>query len=408
MRVDVLRGSVVILLSILLVGFFVFSVELEAESSEEARLGKALAEVLLNWQLMVLNGPSYAKDGGLNSSLTSLEKAFEDINSPSFLANRIPPLLAKLERAKTEDVWTYQFGYWNFAQDDSTVNLAGAEKDEEILVKGNKDEGSDSSRLGFRFLKFALEEDSAVISVGEKLDTPLAEGFTLEFWVRFREGSRGKIVKSGNWKLGLKDSIPILENSSGDRILKGREIPPNYWTHVSLIWDGERVQLCQNGNPVNESRFSSPLNVSKEIALGGGMIGNIDELRIKDRSVEIEYLNFDRPIDYLIGFPTLSWVQDSFGPEKLWHFYAGLLVSNLSLKFDSDQYSVKGEDLRRVGDFLLTENGDNLSLPSALPARVVENLEEVQELENKGELTEEQENKIGRFIESLTSYLELG
>lgn len=407
MRVDVLRGSVVILLSILLIGSLVFSVGLEAESSEEAKLGKALAEVLLDWQLMVLNGSSYAKDSGLNSSLTSLKKAFEDINSPSFLADRIPPLTAKLERAKTEEVWTYQFGYWNFAQEDSTVSLAGAERDEDILVEGNGEGATGSKRLGFRYLKFAREADSAVISVGEKLDTPLTEGFTLEFWVRVRERSEGEIVKTGNWSIGLKENIPILEYSSEDRILEGREIPPNYWTHVSLIWDGEEVRLYQNGNPVNKSQLSSSLNVSKEIVLGGGMIGDIDELRVEGRSVEMEYLNFDRPIDYLIGFPALGWAQDRFGPEELWHFYAGLLVSNLSLKRDSDKYSVKGEDVRRVGDFLLAENEENLSLPSALPTGAVENLKEVQELENDGELTKDEEQKIERFIESLTNYLGL-
>lgn len=408
MSVDGLRASVVILLSILLVGFFVSSVDLEARSSEEAKLGKALAEVLLNWQLMVLNGPSYAKDSGLDSSLASLEKALEDINSPSFLVDRVSPLMAKLERAKTEDVWTYQFGYWNFAQEDSTVSLSGVKRDEDILVEGSGEDGSGSSRLGFRYLKFARDADSAVVSVGEKLSTPLTEGFTLEFWIRVQEGSRGKIVKSGNWNIGLKENVPKLYNASGDRILEGRKIPPNYWTHLSLIWDGERVQLYQNGNLVNESKFSSSLTVSEEIALGGGMIGDIDELRIKDRSVEIEYLNFDRPIDYLIGFPALGWVQEGFGPEELWHFYAGLLVSNLSLKRDSDEYSVKGEDVSRVSDFLLTDNEENLSLPSALPDGVVESLKEVQGLENDGELTEEEEKKIGRFIESLTSYLDLG
>ncbi|MFB6214552.1 MAG: LamG-like jellyroll fold domain-containing protein, partial [Candidatus Bipolaricaulia bacterium] len=229
-----------------------------------------------------------------------------------------------------------------------------------------------------------------------------------EFWTRVREGTRGKIVTSGNWSLGLNENVPILENSSGDRILEGREIPPNHWTHVSLIWNGEKVELYQNGNAVNESKLSNPPNVSEEIALGEGLVGDIDELRIKARSVEPEYLNFDQPIDYLVGFPVLGWAQNKLGPEELWHFYAGLLVSNLSAKRDSDKYSVSREDVRRVGDFLLAESEESLSLPSSLPAGLVENLKEVRKLENNGELTGEEKKKIGRFIESLTSYLDLG
>lgn len=408
MRTNRLHGLVVVFLSIFLIVFFVSSVDLEATSSVEAKFGKALSEVLLHWQLMVLNGPSYARDSGLDSSLVALQESLEALDSPDSIYDRVSPLRKKFESAKTEDVWTYQFGFWNFAQEDSTVSLSGVKRDEDILVDGNGEDESNSGRLGFRYLKFSDSEDRAVIGAGEKLTTPLSESYTLEFWIRIREKSAENVVSSGSWNLRLNDNLPVLEGSSGNTVLEGREIPLNYWTHIALIREGEKVKLYQNGNKVKESLFSGSLNISDEIVFGKGLVGDVDELRINDSSVKPEYLNFDRPIDYLIGFPILGWTQNRFGPEELWHFYAGLLISNLSLKRDNDRYSVSSEDASRVAEFLLTEDEEKLKLPSDLPASTVENIEELKELEDNGELSKEEEKEIGQFIESLTNYLDLG
>lgn len=406
-----LRSLMVTLLSLILAFFLIFSASWNVFASEEARLGSSISEVLLHWKLMVLkenDRSSYLRDSGLDSSLVSLQKSLKDLDAPYWLRDRFPALREKLERAKTEDVWPYQFGFWNFAQEDPTVSLSGTEKDEDILVDRSGEEEANSGRLGFRYLKFSDGEDEAVIRVGDMLDTPLSESFTLEFWVRLREGSTGKVVKSGNWNLELDDNLPVVEDSSGDRFLEGREIPLSYWTHIALIWDGKKVGLYQNGNEVNESTYQGSLNISKEIVFGGGLVGDIDDLRIKKRSVRTEYLNFDRPIDYLIGFPTLGWAQTRFGPEELWHFYAGLLISNLSLKRDSNEYSVSSKDVKRVADFLLTEDEENLKLPASLPDSAVENIENMRELKNVGEMSKEKEREIERFIESLVNYLDLG
>lgn len=400
----------VVLMGLILVFFLIFSTGLRVAALEEARLGSSVSGVLLHWKLMVIeeeNRPSYIRDSGLDSSLVALEKALKDIDSPSFLTDRVTPLQAKLERAKTDDVWPIQFGLWHFAQEDPTVSLSGVEKDEDILVDKSGEDESSSKRLGFRYLKFSGDKDEAVVGVGELLSTPMTESFTLEFWIRLREGSGGRIMTSGNWDLELNEGLPVLKNSSGDRILAGRKIPRNYWTHLALIREGEKIELYQNGNEVTETSYRGPLKVSREIVLGGGLIGNVDELRIKDRSVKPEYLNFDRPIDYLIGFPVLGWAQNEFRPEELWHFYAGMLISNLSLKRNSDVYSISNENVRRVADFLLTEDEEKLKLPPALPDSVLEVIEKAMELEDDGELSKDEEGEIKEFLATMTNYLDL-
>ncbi|MBS3788968.1 LamG domain-containing protein [Candidatus Bipolaricaulota bacterium] len=406
------QSLVVVLMGLILVCFFTFSSGWRVDALEEARVGSSVSRVLLHWKLMVIeeeNRLSYIRNTGLDSSLGTLKKALKGIDSPSFLTDRVTPLQAKLERAKTDDVWPFQFGLWHFAEEDPTVSLSGVEKDEDILVEKSGEDESRSKRLGFRYLKFSGDKEEALVSVGELelLRTPMTESFTLEFWVRLREVSGGRIVTSDNWNLELDENIPVLNNFSGDLILAGQKIPRNYWTHLALIRDGEKIELYQNGNEVDESSYRGPLKVSEEIVFGGGLIGDVDELRIKDRSVNPEYLNFDRPIDYLIGFPVLGWVQNEFGPEELWHFYAGLLVSNLSIKRDSDNYSVSIKDVNRAAEFLLSEDEEKLKLPPALPDSVLGAIEKAKELEDGGELSNEEKEEIGEFLESLTNYLDL-
>ncbi|MCF7890788.1 LamG domain-containing protein [Candidatus Bipolaricaulota bacterium] len=404
-----LRSLTVSLLGLMLVFSLVFSAGLRSEASEKARLGSSLSEVLLHWRLMVVkNQPSYAGESGLESSLVSLEDSLKSLNSPGWLSGRIPPLREKLEKAKTGDLWPYQFGFWNFALEDSTVSLSGAERNEDILVDGNSDDGTNSRGLKFPYLKFSDGQDSATIDVGEKLDKPLSESFTLEFWVRVRESSVEKVVSSDNWKLSLEDNLPVLKNSSNEKILEGGEIPLNNWTHVGLIKDSNQIRLYLNGNEVSRSGSSGSLNISKVIDFGGGLVGDIDELRVRNKAVEPEYLNFDRPINYLIGFPLLDWAQASFTPEEQWRFYAGLLTSNIKLKMDGGIDSINGEGVNQVAEFLLSTDEPKLELPSDIPSGLVEDMKELRKLGNNDELTEEEKEDIESFIENLTGYLDLG
>lgn len=404
-----LRSLVVTLFGLALILTLSFSAGLRTMASEEARLGSSLSEVLLHWKLMIVNNQSsYAGDSGLESSLVSLDNSLKSLNSPGWLGDRLPPLREKLERAKSEDLWPYQFGFWNFAREDSTVSLSGAEKDEDILVDETSDEESGSRRLGFRYLKFSDSRDRATINLEEKLNTPLSKSFTLEFWIRIREGSAAKVVSSGNWKLSLEDSLPELKNTSEEKILEGREIPLNNWTHVGLIKDGSRIRLFLDGNEVSKSEVSKSFNISKMIDFGDGLVGDIDELRVREKAVEPELLNFDRPIDYLIGFPLLDWIQTNFTSEKQWRFYAGLLTSNIKLKMDSENYSINGENISQVAEFLLSESETSLKRPSDIPFGIVEDMEEMRALGNNGELTEEDRRNIEEFIGRLTNYLDLG
>jgi len=401
-------GLLVILLSLMMVFSFIALVDLDASSSEEARLGSALGEVLLNWKLMVLNGPSYVEGSGLGSSLSSLEESLEKLDAPASLAGRILPLKEKFERAKAEDMWSFQFGFWNFAQEDSTISLEGAEKGEDILVDKTEKSGSGSRRLGFRYLKFKDGNDSAIIQVGDRLNVPLSENFTIEFWVRTEKDSAEKVLASNGWVLTIADGQLVLSGPSGDRILTGGEVSLNSWTHLALTRDGEEVILYLNGTETGRATLSGKLSLTKEVVFGGGLIGDVDELRIKEKSVGRVYLNFDRPIDYMLGFPVLGWAQIEFSGEDLWRFYAGMLTSNISLKRESERYSVSGENLKQVANFLLKKEEGKRKIPSDLSSKVVEDLEDMRDIGLDDDITEEGEEVLDRVLEDLSKYLGLG
>ena len=402
-----LKGLMTILFSLILVLTLVSLSTQEVKASKEAQLGSSLGEVLLNWKLLILNGPSYIEGSGLDSSLVSLRGGLEKLNSPSSLIRRINPLRKKLERAETEDLWTYQFGYWNFAQEDPTVSLSGAKREEDILIDSNRKDGLNSGRIGFRYLGFDETEDEASIMVGESLDVPLSEDFTIEFWIRVRKGSADRVVKTKNWSLSLDEYLPVLKDSSGIRILEGKKMTSNNWTHLALIRDRSEVSLYQNGTEVDRVTMKESISISDQIVLGGGLIGDIDELRIKDSSVEREYLNFDRPIDYLVGFPVLTWAQSRFAIEELWHFYAGLLISNIKLKADSQQYSISGNDVTKVASFLLAETETELELPPTLPNGVIDEIKKMHQLGNNDGLTEKERDQVEQIIGSLAGYLDI-
>jgi|GEM_PF-2440792 len=406
MKKSKLQGLTIAVLGLLIIFSSVAVVQLNASSRQEARLGGALGEVMLNWKLMVLNGPSFARDSGLEASLDSLENTLEEVDSPPSLVDRVPPLRAKLERAKAEDVWSFQFGFWNFAREDASVSLEGAEKGEDILVDKSNQEGSSSKSLGFRYLNFPNGEATAVVSVEERLRGPLTESFTLEFWMRADEKSRGSVVKSDNWALNLDDGRLALTDSLGNRILEAGEVPMEDWVHVSLTWDGKEAGLYLNGNEMKGRDVPGSLRISEQVTFGGGLVGDIDELRIKEKRLEREYLNYDRPVDYLIGFPVLNWVQASFGPEELWRFYAGLLISNISLKQKSEEYSVSSDNLSQVGGFLLGE-GEKREIPSDLSEGFLEDIRKMKELGADGEISEDDAKELSRIIDSLSGYLQL-
>ena len=260
--------------------------------------------------------------------------------------------------------------------------------------------------MGFRYLKFPDKEAVAVVRVSERLSGTLTESFTLEFWMRADEESGGGVVRSDNWSLSLADDGLVLKDSSGNRILEEKRVPMGDWVHVSLTWDGEKAGLYLNGNEMESKDVPGSLKISDQVTFGGGLVGDIDELRIKEKSLEREYLNYDRPVDYLIGFPILNWVQSSFGPEELWRFYAGLLISNISLKQESEEYTVSSKNLSQVGSFLLSD-GEKREVPSDLSEGFMEDIREMKELGDDGEVSEEDGKVLRGIIDSLSGYLGL-
>ncbi|MFB6290479.1 MAG: LamG domain-containing protein, partial [Candidatus Bipolaricaulia bacterium] len=216
-----------------------------------------------------------------------------------------------------------------------------------------------------------------------------------------------KLVSSGDWYLGVNGSKLALNKPQAGVILTGEEINPGYWTHIALTWDGKTINLYRNGNKVASASYSGSLNITEEIVFGGGFIGDIDQLRVKDRSVSRSSLHFDLRINYLLGFPIISWVQKNLTPEELWRFYAGFFFSNISIKRESGQYSVTGKKLNQVAEFLLAETDKNRKIPSDLSEGLLEDIKKMRDLGGDGEITEEETGSLDQILENLSNYLGL-
>ncbi|MFW6104772.1 MAG: LamG domain-containing protein, partial [Candidatus Bipolaricaulota bacterium] len=377
--------------------------------SEGAKLGGSMSRVMLGWPLMAhLVGPANYPTDQLHSSLVSL-KEFSNANGlPAFLVERISSLDRKLELAEKEDLWQPQPGYWDFSESDESLNISGASLSEEVLLTGKENGIQLGRKMSMKYLNFPERKSEVVVDLTEQLLSPPLENFTIEFWVRPEElKGTGSIILCGNWKLNLTDDQVDLVGPQGNRLISGKNVLENYWTHISLTSDGEEAKLHRNGTVVGRAELPGPLIISQYLTLGKGFVGDFDELRINSRSVDSERLNFDRPINYLLGFPVIDWVRDNFSSDKLWRFYAGWLVTNLSLKRDNEEYSIKTDDLLNVADFLLGKVEDVPPPPDSLPDEVITNLERLEQLGENDELSSENALAAEEILENLISFFDV-
>lgn len=403
-----LHRMAVVGLNVLVVSFLICLFSFGTLGSEGAKLGGSISQVMLGWPLMVLHGPANHPTDQLHSSLVSL-KEFSDANGlPSFLVERVSSLKKKLELAKQEDFWQPQPGYWNFSGKDDSLNISGASISEEVLLTGKEEGRSLGRKMSMKYLNFPERKSKVVVDLTEQLLSPPLQNFTIEFWVR-PEGLKetGTIILGENWKLNLTDDRVDLVGPQEDRLISGKNVPENYWTHVSLTSDGEEAELYRNGTVVERVELPSPLIVNQYLTLGKGFAGDFDELRINSRSVDNGYLNFDRPINYLLGFPVINWVRDNFSSDKIWRFYAGWLVTNLSLKRDNEKYSITPDDLTDVADFLLGKVEDLPPPPNSLPGEVINNLKKLGQLGENDELSQENLSDAEEILGNLVSFFDL-
>lgn len=403
-----LQKVAVVGLNVLAVSILICLLSFGTLGSEGAKLGGSMSQVMLGWPLMRISGPANYPTDELHSSLVNL-KEFSGTNGlPAFLVERVSSLKRKLESAEQADFWQPQPGYWNFSGNDESLNITGASILEEVLLTGKEKDISLGRKMSMKYLNFPKRKSKVFVDLTEQLLSPPLKNFTIEFWIR-PEGIKeaGSIILGGNWKLNLTDDRVHLVGPQEDRLISGKNVPENYWTHVSLATDGEEVKLHRNGTIVGAVELSDPLIVNQYLTLGRGFVGDFDELRISSRSVDSVYLNFDRPINYLLGFPVINWVRNNFSSDKLWRFYAGWLVTNLSLKRDNEKYSLTSDDLVNVADFLLGKVEDLPPPPGSLPDEVINNLERLGRLGENDELSQENISDAEEILGNLVSFFDL-
>lgn len=387
-----------LILSVLLVLSLFPVSDREALGSEEAGLGFALGGVLLRWNL-ISSGLVAADDDSvsapLEESLDSLEGALTSTGFSKDLVDRVKPLRAKLEAAKSKSLWSIQLGYWSFSQEEASIALEGARR-------GSVNE--EARFQSYRYLDFPGEDARAVVDLTEKpLPDPM-EKFTISLWINPDGRSAGNPVEGTNWKLVLEDGDLALELPDG--AVSGIEITSDYWTHVAIVTGGDSAELYRNGLSVGKADLPEPMEISTELELGNGFIGKLDEVRLKPESVGPEEIYFDRPLDYLLGFPVIGRANEKFQPEESWDFYAGLLVSSLTVKEESGVAAVKAKDLKNVSGFLLGDQEDLPDPPDTLPESVLEDIEELGQLGELEELSEGDREEVKKILDSLVSYLD--
>lgn len=386
-------------LSLLLVVSFASLPRRQAAGSERAELGFSLGEVLLRWRLVssgFVSPESQMGEAGLSGALSQLKSSLSASGFPEGIVKRVKPLEDKLVEAENRFLWPIQLGYWGFSQSGSSVTLSGA-KVESI---------SEEARFqSYRYLEFPDGEAGATVDITENSLGAGSEKFTVELWVNPAGTVSGTLLKVPGWSLVLEDNGLVLDLPQDS--ITGTDLTTGSWGHVALVTDGKGVTVYQNGLVTMSSELSEPLGIPGKLQLGGGFRGKLDELRLKTKAISSEGVSFDRPLDYLLGFPVISWVNENFGPDERWSFYAGLLVSSLSVKGSSEMATIKPENLKDASDFLLGRVENVPAPPENLPTSVQDEVTQLGELGKNEELSEENMNEVDEILSELVNFLGL-
>ncbi len=386
-------------LSLLLVVSFVSLPRRGATGSERAELGFSLGEVLLRWRLVssgFVSPENQMGEDGLPGALNQLKSSLADSGFPEGIVKRVKPLEDKLVEAENRFLWPIQLGYWGFSQSGPSVQLSGA-KVESI--------SEDARFQSYRYLAFPNEEAGVTVDITEKSLGAGSEKFTVELWVNPAGTVSGTLLKVPDWSLVLEDNGLVLDLPQGR--ITGTDLTSGNWSHVALVTDGQEITVYQNGLATVSSGLSEPLRIPEKLQLGGGYRGKLDELRLKTKAIGPEGVSFDRPLDYLLGFPVIGWVNENFGPDERWDFYAGLLVSSLSVKGSSEMATIKPENLKDASDFLLGRVENVPAPPEVLPTSVQDDITQLGELGKKEELSEEDMNEVDEILSELVNFLGL-
>ncbi|HEY2479284.1 MAG TPA: LamG domain-containing protein [Solirubrobacterales bacterium] len=170
----------------------------------------------------------------------------------------------------------------------------------------------------------AAEEDVLRIPASSELD--FNEEFTLEAWVRpsgeenisaplidkQEGGGLGYFLYEG----GIVSDRPVGAVEEEQEFVVGEEpLPAHAWSHVALVFDGDRTGLYVDGKPVDNGAAEPTITSEGELEIGGStdtsdwFDGRIDEVRIYNRALNGAEVaeDMEAPIETPKQGPIAAW-----------------------------------------------------------------------------------------------------
>ena len=157
---------------------------------------------------------------------------------------------------------------------------------------------------------------NAMVSIADAPSLDLANGMTLEAWV--------KPSRTGDWRSVILKESPddlsygLYSNDDGTRpgvwvrsgsqtsFTRGAPLPLHTWTHMAATFDGSRLRFYMNGvlkSTISIShkieRSDNPLRLGGNTVWGEWFSGSIDEVRIYNRALSSNEIQVDmnRPVN---------------------------------------------------------------------------------------------------------------
>ena len=143
------------------------------------------------------------------------------------------------------------------------------------------------------------------VSLGVLPDDGSADGTTVQFWMCPREWSAGAhLLTWGNDLDVLLGRAGELVITCGDKSVAfaNAGLKVGVWAHITLSIDGEEVSLLVNNTAEQITALAAPFVVPTDepLLLGGGFIGRIDEVRVWNGILSVDYNRFwNNTIDHL-------------------------------------------------------------------------------------------------------------
>jgi hypothetical protein len=285
-------------------------------------------------------------DGPFGGRIDEVRLYARTLNGPEIDSDMESPL----RTPKATPVAEYSFDEKN---EESAADITG--DGHTATVEGAK--WTEHGKYGGAYEFKASEDDVLKIPASEELD--FDEEFTLEAWVRpsgednhhaplidKQEGSgHGYFLYEGGT---VSDRPYGAADEEGEFVHAEEPLPADTWSHVALVFSGNRTYLYVDGELVDNGAAEPTVTSEGELEIGGSsdtgeyFDGRIDEVRIYNR--ELDQAEIDADMEAPIQTPKR-------GPIAAWSFDEGLEAGPTVEDITGDEHEGTIEGATR------TENG---------------------------------------------------